>query len=72
VVRRIIHRTKNKFELSVAEVDALDMHQRAVIGVSVVSNDARLANSILDKVIDFVVELHLAEVTDTQLEILHV
>ena len=72
VVRRIIHRTKNKFELSVAEVDAQDHHQTAVVGVAVVTNDARLANSILDKVLEFVEQLHLAEITDSQIEILHI
>lgn len=72
VVRRVIQRTKNKFELSVAEVDALDLHQKAVIGVGVVTNDARFANSLLDKVIDFIIDLHLAEVTDTSIEIMHV
>lgn len=72
VVRRIVHRTKNKFEISVAEVDALELHQSAVIGVAVVTNDSRLANSILDKVVGFVDELHLAEITDSQIEILHI
>ena len=60
LVRRIISRTANHFELSVAEVDHMDLHQSAVIGCAVVSNDARLANSIADKVVNYVEELHLA------------
>ena len=69
---RIIHRTKNKFELSVSVVVSHFRHLSAVIGVAVVTNDARLANSILDKVLEFVDQLHLAEITDSQIEILHI
>ena len=34
-VRRIVDRTRNKFNAAVAEVDDLDVHRRAVLGVSV-------------------------------------
>ena len=49
VVRRIVDRTRNKFNAAVAEVGALDEHRRRVLGFAVVSNDARHANSMLDK-----------------------
>ncbi|MDW7711160.1 MAG: DUF503 domain-containing protein [Deferrisomatales bacterium] len=72
IVRRVLERTRHRFPVSVAEVDSLDLHQKATIGFAVVSNDARLADSILNKVIDYVEELHLAEITRADLEILHV
>jgi len=72
VVRRVVERTRNRFPVSMAEVDSLDLHQKATIGFAVVSNDARTADSILNKVIDYVEGLHLAEITRTDLEILHV
>jgi uncharacterized protein YlxP (DUF503 family) len=50
VVRRIVDRTRAKFNAAVAEVADLDSHRRAVIGVSVVSNDTRHANSMLDHI----------------------
>lgn len=72
VVRRIVDRTRAKFNAAVAEVDALDVHRRAVIGVSVVSNDARHANSMIDRITSFMAGLTEAVVVERTLEILHV
>ena len=72
IVRRIVDRTRAKFNAAVAEVDALDAHRRAVIGVSVVSNDARHANSMLDHITSFMAGLTEAVVVQRTLEILHV
>ena len=72
VVRRVVERTRSRFPVSVAEVDHLDLHQKATIGFAVVSNDAKLADSILNRVVDFIEDLHLAEVIRADLEVLHV
>jgi uncharacterized protein YlxP (DUF503 family) len=72
VVRRIVDRTRAKFNAAVAEVDALDVHRRAVIGVSVVSNDARHVNSMIDRITSFMAGLTEAVVVERTLEILHV
>jgi uncharacterized protein YlxP (DUF503 family) len=72
IVRRIVERTKAKFNASVAEVEDMDVHRRAVIGVAVVSNDARHANSMLDTISVFMTGLTEAVLTDRSLEILHV
>ncbi len=72
IVRKVVHRIRNTFDLSAAEVDALDSHQRAVVGVAVVTNDARLADSLMNKVVDFVIDLHLAEVGRSEVEVLHI
>ncbi|GAB4260680.1 MAG: hypothetical protein Kow0092_09650 [Deferrisomatales bacterium] len=71
IVRRVVERVRNRFPVSAAEVDHMDLHRRATIGLAVVSNDARLADSILNKVLDFVEGLHLAEVVGADLEVLH-
>ena len=72
IVKRLVDRTRNKFNAAVAEVDALDVHRRAVLGVSVVSNDASHANSMLDHVTSFMEGLSEAVMTDRTLEIIHV
>jgi uncharacterized protein YlxP (DUF503 family) len=56
----------------VAEVDELDTHRRAVLGVAVVSNDASHANSMLDHVTSFMSGLTEAVIADRTLEIVHV
>jgi uncharacterized protein len=71
IVKAIISRIRNSFNASVAEVAANDMHQRAEIGLSLVGNDRALINSKLDKLFNFVEDLGLAEVIDTQMEIIN-
>jgi uncharacterized protein YlxP (DUF503 family) len=72
VVKTVIHRLQDKFNVSAAEVGANDIHQRAEIGVASVGNDRQLINSKLDKIFNFVENLGLAEVIDTEMEILNI
>lgn len=50
VVQKIRGRLRSRFDVSVAEVAAQDLHQRAVFGVSVVSGSARVCDSVLEEV----------------------
>ena len=52
VVRSIIDRVRSRFGASVAEVGDQDLWGRARIGFSIVSNDPRRVNSVLDKILD--------------------
>jgi uncharacterized protein len=71
VVRRIVERTRAKFNAAVSEVADLDAHRRAVIGVAVVSNDSRHANSMLDHISSFMSSLTEAVIIERSLELLH-
>ncbi len=44
--------------------------QRVVLGLSTVSGDGQSARRRLEKAIDFIEDLHLAEVIDQEVEIL--
>ncbi len=70
ILRKICERTKNKFNVSIAEVGSYDRWQRALLGVSLVGNDRRFVNSGLDKVINFIDHLQLAEIIGQDIEIL--
>lgn len=52
VLRSIKDRIRVRFNVSIAEVDRQDAWQRATLGVAVVSNDARLVDETLNKVIN--------------------
>jgi uncharacterized protein YlxP (DUF503 family) len=54
IVKSIIGRVKNKFNFSVAEVDAQDSKALAVIGLAVVANKGDFVNKQLDTVINFI------------------
>ncbi len=73
VVKSVVARIRNKFDVAVAEVDDNDLWQVATIGVCCVSNDKRHANQILSRVVDFVVNSHFdAEILDYEIEIIAV
>ena len=71
IVKSIIRRIRNKFNISIAETDYNDSHSLAQIGFSITGNNARVINSKLDKVFNMAEDLGLAQVTDTQMEIIH-
>jgi uncharacterized protein YlxP (DUF503 family) len=71
VVRRVIDRVRHKFNAAVAEVDDLDAHRRATIGITVVSNDARHVSSMLETISSFVSTASSAVVLDRATEIEH-
>ena len=70
VVRAISQRVRNRFNVAVAEVGGQGTWQRVVLGISTVSGDSQSARRRLEKAIDFIEDLHLAEVTDQEVEIL--
>jgi len=47
-------RIKDKFNVSIAEVDEQDIWQRAVLGVACVANEQRHTNQVLDSVLNLV------------------
>jgi uncharacterized protein YlxP (DUF503 family) len=73
VLKSIIARVRNKFNVSVAEVDNHDRWQLATIGICCVSNDKRYTNEVLSKVVDFVIGSRFeVEILDYEIEILPV
>ena len=71
VVKSIISRLRNNFNASVAEIGSNDIHQRAEIGFSLIGNDQSIINSKIDKMINLAENLGLAEIIDTEMEIIH-
>ena len=72
VVKSITTRVKNKFNVSIAEVDELDKWQVATLGISCVSNSHVHANEVLSKVVNFIEAARIeAEVLDYELEFIH-
>jgi len=71
VVQSALSRVRQKFAVSIAEVDALDQWDHALIGFAVVSNDGLHARQVAERVVAFVEGTRLdAEVGTVQIEIL--
>ena len=72
IVKSLVRQVQNNFNLSVAEVVAHDIYQKAEIGFSLVGTDQRVINSKSDKILNWWDNSGLAEIIDSDLEIIHV
>ena len=73
ILKSIIARVDNKFNVSVAEVDDQDLWQVATLGICCVSNDKRYTNEVLSKVADFITTSRFeVEILDCEIEILSI
>ena len=68
-IKRILHRTRNKFNVSGAETGDLDIPGSAQLGFVSVFNDRRYLEGQMMKVERFVDDLEVAEITDSELTI---
>jgi len=73
VVKSVTVRLKNRFNVSVAEVEDNDLWQLATIGIGFVSNDKRFTNEVLSRAVALVVNSQGDyEMLDYEIEILTV
>ncbi|AKN30631.1 hypothetical protein Ccar_07225 [Clostridium carboxidivorans P7] len=68
IVKSIVQRLKNKFNISVAEVDEQDIHQIIVIGIAGICGSSSQADSTMENIITFVECNTDAEIIDIQRE----
>ena len=72
IIKSLIARVRNQFEVAIAEVDEHDRWQIAKIGVSCVSNSSQHADEVLAHIRRFIEETRPdILVTDTETEIIH-
>ena len=72
VVKKVLERTRARFNVTVAEVDKQDVYSRAVIGCAMVGSDQRYVNGAVDKILDFIEGLAVAEVLSETVEFINV
>ena len=71
IVKKILERSKNRFNVAAAEVADNDSHTRATLAFVTVSNNQRTVNSALDKIATFVDQLFLAQIVDERIELIN-
>jgi uncharacterized protein YlxP (DUF503 family) len=70
VIKSLVETTRQKFNVSIAEVDDLDIWRRATLGVAVVSNDSAHCNRVLDKILDYFESNPAISVGEVEMEML--
>ena len=71
VIKSLQEKVRNRFNVSMAEVGDNDLWQRAELAVAAVGNDRAFINSVIDKVVNFIENLHVAEIIDHRIEIIN-
>ena len=70
VLKSLLVRLRQKFNISVAEVGDQDKWQSAVLGVACISGNGALAHRLLEQVLNFIDQDANILVTETDVEIL--
>jgi hypothetical protein len=70
VIKSLKDRIANAHNVSIAEVGALDEHRRSILGLAMVSNDARYVEGGLSKLVDFVRAVPQVSLVDYRIELL--
>lgn len=68
-LRRVIDKIRNRFRVSVAEVEDQDQWTQGVIGVALVGSDPKVLNGIVNRIVDFVAQEGSAELVDSEYEV---
>lgn len=66
VIKSIMQRLKNKFNISVSEVDEQDIHQILVIGIAAVCASSSQLDSTKENIISFIEENCDAEIINIE------
>lgn len=72
ILTSLIKKIRNNFPVSIAEVDQNDVWQKSIIGISLVSNDSSVIDSIFNKIIDFIHTFPVLEIIHTDFEFIHI
>ena len=70
VLLSLKERLREKFNLSVAEVDGQDLWQKAVLGMACVANEGRHCNQVLDQAINLIGSNPCVEIVQSRIEML--
>jgi uncharacterized protein YlxP (DUF503 family) len=70
VVRSIVGRLRNRFNISVSEVGGQGTWQRAVIGLSMTGNEEIPLRRALERAVTAIEEMHLAQVVASEIEMI--
>ena len=68
VAKSIIQKLKNKFNISVGEVDKQDIHQTIVIGISGVCGTSAQVDSTMESIIRFIEDNTYSEIINIENE----
>ncbi|CUQ18909.1 Protein of uncharacterised function (DUF503) [Turicibacter sanguinis] len=70
IVRSLVAKIRNTFNVSVHEIDDHDVHQQIVLGITTGSNSTAQLQSVLDQVVNFIESNYEVSIDKIQIDIL--
>ncbi len=68
VIKGLKKRIRNKFNVSISEIDFQDLWQRCCLGVAIVATDTQFAHSVLSQVVNLVERETKIDLLDYRIE----
>ena len=68
VIKSLVQRLRNRFNVSVSEVGCQDLWQRAELGMAVICHNGAGADSIMEKIFAFVEEENRVNIISSRIE----
>ena len=69
VVKSVVGKLQNKFNISVCEIDNQDIHNLITIGIVGIGIDSKICDSIIDNVINYIEDITDAEIINIEQEV---
>ena len=69
VVKSIIAKLQNKFNISVGEIENQDIHNLITIGIASIALAAKVCDSTIEHIIDYIEDITDAEIINIEQEI---
>ncbi|MFQ6067412.1 MAG: DUF503 domain-containing protein [bacterium] len=70
IVKSLIDRIHNNFNVSVSEIRHQDLWQRADLGIALLTTEGKFAQSILSKIVEFIKRDKKISLIDSKMEIM--
>ncbi|HHW57102.1 MAG TPA: DUF503 domain-containing protein [Clostridia bacterium] len=72
IIRSLIGKVKNHYNISICEVENQNLHKSIVMGFSICGNDAVLINKIVQEVVDYIEESTDAYIENIEMDTINV
>lgn len=69
VVKSVVGKLQNKFNISVCEIDNQDIHNLITIGIVGIGIDSKVCDSIIDNIINYIEDITDAEIINIEQEV---
>lgn len=69
-IKKIVEKTRVKFNISIADISQNNLWQRALIGFSIIGVKQDHVNSAIENICEYIESLYIGKIIDTRTEII--